>query len=114
MSRYAKDTNGNWHIIAGTGHEADNVVYDNTTSGLTATNVQDAIDEIIPITLKETLASGSTSVTFSDSAIKTTSLIDIYTDTWGLNPITVTTTAGQTVLTFEAQSSAHSVAIIVH
>lgn len=46
MSRYAKDDNGNWHIIAGTGHEADNVVYDNTNSGLTADDVQEAIDEI--------------------------------------------------------------------
>lgn len=45
MSRYAKDENDNWNLIAGTGTSSD-IPYDNTTSGLSATKVQDAIDEV--------------------------------------------------------------------
>ena len=49
MSRYSKDANGNWHLIAGTGNSAEDITYDNTTSGLTSDNVQDAIDEILEL-----------------------------------------------------------------
>ena len=75
-------------------------------------SVNSALSNITtPITT--TLASGATSVTISDARITTTSVIDPYTDTWGLNPTDITVTTGQCVLTFEAQNSAHTVGIIV-
>lgn len=39
-------TSAKWENVAG-GGSAGNVTYDNTSSGLTATNVQDAIDEVV-------------------------------------------------------------------
>lgn len=101
------------------GVAASSVSYDNTTSGLTASNVQAAIDEVdakvdaivIPTSTVEkqtaTLAAGSTSVTltFTSQTIGANTLIDIYTDTFGVNPTNVTYTASTVVLTFETQQS---------
>ena len=58
-----------------------------------------------------TLAAGSTSLTLSNAAIQSTSTIDIYTDTYGVNPTAVSVSAGSITLTFEAQSSAVSVKV---
>ena len=60
-----------------------------------------------------TLTAGNTSVTLSDAAILTTSTLDIYTDQYGLNPDTVTVSAGSVVLTFEAQASDVSIKVRV-
>ena len=52
-----------------------------------------------------TLTAGSTSITLSDASISSSSTIDIYTDTYGVNPTSVAVSAGSVVLTFEAQQS---------
>lgn len=104
---------------------ADNVVYDNTDSGLTATDVQSAIDEVyaaIPSTpaatsevQRGTLAIGQTSValTFASQTIGANTLIDVYTDDYSVAPTNVSV-AGQVVtLTFEAQAAAVAVAVKV-
>jgi len=66
-----------------------------------------------PTVVTGTLSAGSTSVTLSNSAITTSSVVDIYTDIYGVNPTNVTVSAGKVVLTFEAQSSAVNVRIEV-
>lgn len=63
--------------------------------------------------LTATLTAGNTSVTISDSAILTTSTIDIYTDTFGVNPTDVVVATGSITLTFEAQQSDVSVKVRV-
>ena len=55
--------------------------------------------------VSETLTAGSTSLTLSDASITTTSTIDIYTDTFGIQPTNAVVTSGQIVLTFLAQAS---------
>lgn len=65
------------------------------------------------ITLTGTLAAGSTSLTLSSSFITANSTVDVYTSTWGVNPASVTVSAGQVVLTFEAQSAALNVKVEV-
>lgn len=104
---------------------ADDVTYDNTDSGLTATNVQAAIDEVyaaIPSTPAATsevqtgtLTAGQTSVvlTFANQAIGATTLIDVYTDEYGVNPDSVAYTASTVTLTFTAQASDLAVAVKV-
>lgn len=56
-----------------------------------------------------TLTAGETSITIASDRLSASSLIDIYTDTWGVNPTNVvadTTLATPTLtLTFEAQAS---------
>lgn len=69
--------------------------------------------EDAPTELTSTLSVGSTSVTFSNAAITTSSLIDIYTDTYGVNPTAVSVSTGSATLTFTAQGSAVSVKILV-
>ena len=51
----------------------------------------------------ETLTAGDTTITITDPQIAIGSVIDIYTDVYGLEPTNVAVTAGQIVLTFDAQ-----------
>lgn len=98
---------------------ADNVSYDNTNSGLAATDSQAAIDELAsskeaaPTILTATLAIGSTTITFNNAAIKTTSLLDVYADVYGIVPTDIQAINGQAVLTFDAQTVAVSVKLVV-
>ena len=105
------------------GVSADDVSYDGTTSGLTADDVQEAIDEVvamipsIPAATSEvqrgTLEAAQTSIalTFANQTIGANTLLDVYTDTFGVNPTNVSI-AGQVVtLTFEAQASDVAVAV---
>lgn len=97
--------------------QAANVSFDGTASGLTADDVQEAIEEVyaaIPVvpsaseeTQTATLTAGSTSVTltFTQQTIGTATLVDIYTDTFGVNPLTVSTTSTTISMTFAAQAS---------
>ena len=98
---------------------ADNVSYDNTNSGLVATDSQAAIDELAsskeaaPTILTATLAIGSTTITFNNAAIKTTSFLDVYADVYGIVPTDIQAINGQAVLTFDAQTVAVSVKLVV-
>lgn len=99
---------------------AADVSYDNTTSGLTADDVQEALDEIVAALPSAgatelstgTLASGATSVTlnFTDVTIGATTLIDVYVED-GINYTAIATTSSSVTLTFEAQSGAKAVAV---
>lgn len=109
----------------GTDVTAANVSYDNTTSGLTADDVQEAIDEVyaaipsIPSTAVEvqsgTLTAGQTSVvlTFASQTIGATTLIDIYTDDYDVAPTAVATTSTTVTLTFDEQAANVAVAVKV-
>ena len=66
------------------------------------------------IVLTATLTSGSTSLTFSNAAITTTAMYDVYADKYGLTPTDITITTGQAVLTFEAQSADVSVKLVIN
>ena len=61
----------------------------------------------------KTLTAGSTSLTFTDSSITTTSTIEPYTDKWLVSPTAITVNSGSCTLTFKAQSSALSCFLIV-
>lgn len=102
--------------------QAANVSYDNTTSGLTADDVQEAIDEIVAalpgasaVELQRgTLTAGQTSVvlTFASQTISSTSLIDVYVED-GINYTAIATTSTTVTLTFEAQAANKAVAVRV-
>ena len=50
-----------------------------------------------------TLTAGSTTVTITNSEIAIGSMVEVYTDVYGLEPTNVAVTAGQVVCTFSAQ-----------
>ena len=107
--------------------DADDVSYDNTSSGLTATEVQSAIDEVnqkvddIPTVSVDvevqrgTLTAGTTSValTFTEQTIGANTLVDVYTDTFGVNPTAVAIAGNVVNLTFDAQASDVAVGVKV-
>ena len=87
---------------------AAKIVEDTTfTTSLPTTNktVAGAISEIYGKVFTDTLTAGSTTVTIQDSVITTNSTLDIYTDTFGVNPSSVVVTTGQIVITFPTQST---------
>lgn len=104
---------------------ASDVTYDNITSGLTADDVQEALDEIVsmipsvPAATSEvqrgTLTAGQTSVvlTFASQTIGANTLVDIYTGDYDVAPTAVATTSTTVTLTFEAQASNLAVAVKV-
>lgn len=110
-------------IGGGTGVDAEDVTYDNQTSGLTATDVQAAIDEVVAAlpsgaaveVQSGTLTAGQTSVvlTFASQTIGASTLIDVYTGEYGINPSAVAYTASTVTLTFAAQASNLAVAVKV-
>lgn len=77
----------------------------------TAQTITGAINEVRGTFVSGTLAAGATSITLSDESITTSSTIDVYVDTWGINPDTVTVSTGSVTLTFEAQQAALGVKI---
>ena len=98
------------------------LISDSTTSGSTVwssnktnTEITSAVatKEDAPTILTSTLSAGSTSLTFSNAAITTTAMYDVYADKYGLTPTDITITTGQAVLTFEAQSSNVSVKLVI-
>lgn len=60
-----------------------------------------------------TLVAGSTSITLSDASITTNSTIDLYTDTYGVNPLSISVSTGSITLTFAAQQGAVNVKVRV-
>ena len=101
---------------------ASAVTYDNTASGLTADDVQEALDEIVAalpsagaVELQTgTLTAGQTSVvlTFASQTISATTLIDVYVE-GGLNYDSIATTSTTVTLTFAVQASDVAVAVRV-
>lgn len=102
---------------------AAQVSYDNTTSHLTADDVQEAIDELaaaIPSAAAEerqsaTLTAGQTSLTltFANQPIGATTFIDWYVSNPNVSPTAITTTSTTIAFTFEAQASDLTVGAIV-
>lgn len=52
-----------------------------------------------------TLTAGSSSVTITDDRIGSESMIDIYTDVYGVSPTEVTVNNGNIIMTFDAQET---------
>lgn len=106
-------------IGGGSSVTADVVSYDNTGSGLSANNVQDALDEIVSAIpgagytlVTGTLTAGQTSVTLSDASILASSYIDVYTD-GGVPYVSAVQSVGSVALTFEVQASDLAVSVVV-
>ena len=85
-----------------------------TYSGLntTAKTPVGAINEVAGKKLPATLTAGSTSLTFTDSAITADSLISVFTE-GGLLYNSITTAVGSVVLTFDEQATDVAVVVIV-
>ena len=61
----------------------------------------------------QTLAAGNTTLIFMDADILTTSTVQVFVDSWGIAPNTITVTSGQVVLTFDVMSTPLSVYITI-
>ena len=88
---------------------ASAVTYDNTGSGLSATDVQDAIDEVdaeakaaAGVELTASLSAGATSVTFTDAAITATAKLMLFFDDVFIPFTGVTAGVGTVTYTFDA------------
>ena len=79
----------------------------------------DKIDEelfkraVKPTVLTGTLATGNTSLTLKSDAVTKSSIIDIYTSVYGINPSNVSVSTGSITLTFDAQESSIEIRVEV-
>ena len=111
-------------IPSGGSVSADDVTYDNTDSGLTATNAQDAIDELkadidaIPVitdtteVVRGTLTAGQTSValTATEQTIGANTLLSVFADD-GLEYVSYSISGNTVTVVYEAQSVNVAVAV---
>lgn len=104
-------------LVGGGASNASGISYDNTGSGLTATNVQDAIDEVetnieavsvaTSLHAEGTITAGNTSVTISNVSITVNSYVDIY--FWDRTDVTysnVVVSAGSVTVTIPTADAA--------
>ena len=61
-----------------------------------------------------TISASTTSYTFSDSAITTTSVLDLYDSIFGFSPTNMTVSNGSCTVTFPAQSSSHTMKLFIY
>lgn len=111
----------NVNAVNPTVSDAADVTYDNTLSGLAASDVQDAIDELnsnieavnenVATYVSGIISVGNTSITLSNAAIKTTSFIDIYFWDQLLAPEDVNVTTGSITIQIPAQTVSVNVAV---
>lgn len=89
-----------WSQIVSSGTKIAEITINGTTTNVYAPTSGGGYTEVTG-----TLTAGNTSVTLSDAAITTSSTIDVYTDTFGVNPTAITVATGSVTLTFPAQSA---------
>ena len=111
-------------VLVGGGNaqiDAADVDYDNTGSGLTATDVQAAVDELesniesldskYDKYVSGTITAGNTTITLSDASITTSSFIDIYFKDALIAPTAVTVVTGSVTIDIEALAANQDVAV---
>lgn len=100
------------------GGSAETTTYDNTTSGLTSTNVQGAIDELKSengFSLTSTLTSGQTSLTFTDARITENSILSaVYTSIFGVSVSSANIVTGSLTLTFPQQEEDVTIKVVIN
>lgn len=89
-----------WSQIVSTGTKIAEITINGTTTNVYAPTSSGGYTEVTG-----TLTAGNTSVTLSDASISTSSTIDVYTDTFGVNPTAISVSTGSVTLTFPAQAS---------
>lgn len=77
----------------------------NTTSKSVSGAINELNGKVYEVEISGTLFAGSTSIGFLDAAITTSSVIDIYTNKYGVSPDAVTVSTGRIDMTFPEQAS---------
>lgn len=68
---------------------------------------------VIKASIEKTLNAGTTSLSFTDSSIGSDSIIDVYSNTFGVDPTDITRSGTTLTLTFEAQASNVKIRLVV-
>lgn len=77
----------------------------NTASKSVSGAINELNGKVYEVEISGTLFAGSTSIGFLDEAITTSSVIDIYTNKYGVSPDSVTVSTGRIDMTFPEQAS---------
>lgn len=77
----------------------------NTASKSISGAINELNGKVYEVEISGTLFAGSTTIGFLDEAITTSSVIDIYTDKYGVSPDSVTVSTGRIDMTFPEQAS---------
>lgn len=88
---------------------ADNLTSTDADKALSANQGRILKKMMGTVLTSDNINASDVSYTFTDSAIKEDSMIDIYDTIYGFSPKTVTVTNGSCVITFDAQSTTHQI-----
>ena len=93
----------------------DTAMSDSSTNAVQNKVIKEYVDDAIGETQNGTLTAGNTTIalTFTEQTIGANTLVDIYTDTFGVNPTAVSISNNVVTLTFEAQASDVAVGVKV-
>ena len=83
----------------------DTTVTSGSSNLITSGAVSTALENITPVYATGTLTAGQTSITISNNAITTNSIIEVFTDINGVNYTAISVSTGSVTLTYGAQSS---------
>lgn len=115
-------------LVSSGASTASGITYDNTVSGLTATDVQDAIDEVVSdlstasgaistldakygTYVSGTITAGNTSITLTNVSITTSSFIDVYFKDSVMSPTNVTVASGSVTVEINPLATDQDVAV---
>lgn len=88
-------------------------MFNSGTSESESTTKFDDSSPVIKASIEKTLNAGTTSLAFTDSSIGSDSIIDVYSNTFGVDPTDITRSGTTLTLTFEAQSSNVKIRLVV-
>ena len=109
-----EDANDTYALIIGNG-TASNARSDALRVKWDGSVIDGSGNKISPTILtSSTISASTTSYTFSNSAITTSSVIDIYDSIFGFAPTNMSTSNGSCTITFPAQSSSHQIKLFIY
>lgn len=117
--KIAKVIDGKWALgddssmPSSAGWDYGTVLYANGSGGWTINNNQKITDKLSGFKLTDYLSRNTATITFTDNRIKSSSLLEVYTSKFGVDPVDITVSGHSVTITFEPQDTGMDVGLVV-
>lgn len=118
--KVAKVINGKWSLgddnslPSSAGRDRGVVLFADGNGGWTTSSSQNITEKLKGKALSQYLRAGNTEVSFTNDSIYSSSMVEVYTDKFGYDPIDITYTGTHAIkVTFEADTVGHTIGMVV-
>ena len=118
--KIAKVVEGKWALgddnsmPSSAGRDRGVVLFADGNGGWTTSSSQNITEKLKGKVISKSLRAGETEVTFTNDNINSSSMIELYTDKFGYDPIDITQTGTHAIkVTFEADAVMHVIGMVV-